>query len=175
MEYKRHNSPFFLFVSKVLEFHFHVCSLQLLNQQNQFEKVHVSWLCISQPMVKLSTILIQLSKKLSFFFSFKKQYCPNFNIIELLWYNTSTKKKKTKLRPASPKKSVTKSHCVSPFGLRWVSHLWASVFLWSSSACLFISVWPGEERMVKDSKPLIPEITVGMRAGRPPVWSALIK
>ncbi|TNN83192.1 hypothetical protein EYF80_006525 [Liparis tanakae] len=37
------------------------------------------------------------------------------------------------------------------------------------------AVEQGEERTVKDSKPLIPEITVGMRAGRLLVWSALIK
>lgn len=29
--------------------------------------------------------------------------------------------------------------------------------------------------MAKDSKPLIPEITLGMRAGRPLVWCGLIK
>lgn len=44
-----------------------------------------------------------------------------------------------------------------------------------SSECLFISLWPGEEWAVKDSEPLIPEITRGMRAGRPPVCCGLIK
>lgn len=40
---------------------------------------------------------------------------------------------------------------------------------------MFISVSPEEEREVRDSEPLIPEITLGMRAGRPLVWSRLIK
>lgn len=37
---------------------------------------------------------------------------------------------------------------------------------WWSSACLFLSVWPGEQKAVKDSKLLIPGDNAGNDGGR---------
>lgn len=46
---------------------------------------------------------------------------------------------------------------------------------WWSSVCLFLSVWPGKRRAVKDGKLLIPGDNAGNEGGRPLVCSGLIK
>lgn len=87
------------------------------------------------------------------------------------------KKKEISGPPHSSIQWVIPSHLLLVTGGRLCTCV-PRVFLFlspRSSECLFISLWPGEEWAVKDSEPLIPEITRGMRAGRPPVCRGLIK
>lgn len=49
------------------------------------------------------------------------------------------------------------------------------MFVWGSSPRLFLSEWPGQRRVVKDGKLLIPGDNAGNEGGRPLLCSRLIK